>query len=153
MFRSTLRQWTLAAALALACGLLAPAAFAGGHGGHRGHGNAYGHSHRGSVHHTYRTTVIRSSRHAPVRYYSRPVYGYAGYRGHGYARYNHYRPHHHWRVGEVLGAVVAGAVITNLISDALQPRTTVVERTVIRDDPYRRTVYRGSNDDGYYGNH
>lgn len=153
------RKWAVTAALAVACGLLAPVAFAGGHG------NAYGHGQRGySNHGNYRPAVrynhSYSYRYAqPVRYATRPAYGYASYGNahYGYARpayggygYSYPRRHQHWRAGEVLGAVVAGAVITSLISDAFQPRTTVVERTVYRSDPYQ-TRYPGPQDDGYDG--
>lgn len=158
--RTKIFHWTVVAVLVATCGLLAPAAFAGGHG--------YGHGQRGYTNHSnYRsTTVHRSSRshrsryvsaprytrynrRAPVRTYARPAYGYASY-GYGQRNYRHYRSRHHSHVGEVLGAIVAGAVITNLISDAVQPRTTVVERTVYSSDPYN-TRYLGSEDDGYYG--
>lgn len=149
--RTTIFPWMATAALVAACGLLAPAAFAGGHGyGHRGytHHNNY----RNTVVHHSRYVSVRHNRHyrrPPVRRYNHQPYRYAGYR---YSRphYRHHYSRHHSHVGEVLGAVVAGAVITNLISAAVQPRTTVVERTVYRSDPYN-TRYLGAYDDGYYG--
>lgn len=148
-----LRKVGVASVLAVSCALLAPAAFAGGHGrGDDGYRYRDNHVERGYRDHVrYRGEASFGYRYAPVRYYSRPAYGYAGGRyDHDYRRRGWHDHDRGWRVGGLLGAVVAGAVITNLITNAIEPRTTVVERTVYRDDP-RQTRYLGSDDDGYYG--
>ncbi len=125
--------------------VVSPAALAGGHGRHDGHTRyafaGYGHY---------------GDRHA------RSNYGYSRhYRYQPSRRYYSYRRHPgHWGPGEVLGAVVAGAIITHVIADAFQPRTTVIERRVYRsDDPVYsdgydqrdryNTRYVG-RDDSYY---
>lgn len=131
--------------LALALALLSPAALAGQYGRHGGYSVNYGHGSYGYQSHAYR---YRGDRYRGYR-------GYRSYRGHyGYrpVPYRGYRHHRHWRAGEVLGAVVAGAIITNVIADAFEPRTTVVERRVYRSDypvDSYGTRYIGPAD-GYY---
>lgn len=111
----------LAALLGLSVAAISPMALAGGHGhgryhGYHGYGHGYGHA--GPARHGYVNTYRGPGRH-----------DYYGYR------------RHHWHAGEVIGAVVAGAVLTSVIADAFEPHTTVVERRVYRDDDYYREAY------------
>lgn len=144
----TVHMTMVTSLVALALALLSPAALAAGqHSRYGGHGGAYGH---GS--HAYRGSAYRSrSRAHRSRAYR--YRGHRGYRGaYRPARYRRHRSHNHWSPGDVLGAVVAGAIITNVIADAVQPRTTVVERRVYRSsypDYSRDTRYIG-RDNGYY---
>lgn len=152
-----LRKTLVAGVSLLALALLSPAALAapGGHGRYNVH---VGYTYSPPVRYAYRGPVYRP----PARYYRAPVrYSY----GYNYG-YSHYRPSRHWGPGEVLGAVVAGAIITNVIADAVQPRTTVVERRVYETStpayPASYSVYpSGASaavgttryigpDDGYY---
>lgn len=140
-----LRATVLTSVVALALALLSPAVLAGQHSRYGGHSGSYGHSgyaYRGQAHRapTYRSRGYQYRGHRGYRSAYRPV------------RYGHYRRHDHWRAGEVLGAVVAGAIITSVITDAFQPRTTIVERPVYRNsypDYSRDTRYIG-RDSGYY---
>lgn len=148
-----LRKLSLLATVAAAFAMLAPAASAGGrHDGHRG----YRGPSRVVVHH-------------PVRpMYRQPAYRYRaaprmsrGYYAGGYApavRYDAYgyygprRHRHHSHVGEALGALVVGAILADVITDATAPRTRVVERRVVSgpyypDTPPTRYV---RSESGYY---
>ena len=121
-----LRTALIASLAAVAMAALSPAALAGGHGRHGGYHGYHGHA--GYGHYAYARGSYGHSRH----------YRYRTPRGY----YRHHRRHRHWRAGEVLGAVVAGAIITNVIADAFEPRTTVIERRVYRSDyPVDRGYY------------
>ncbi|HET8897484.1 MAG TPA: hypothetical protein VFN09_01695 [Rhodanobacteraceae bacterium] len=150
-FSRHLRRLFGTALLVAGVALMTPAAVAGGWPGHRHHDNAWRHGYYGHP-------VIRHD-YGPVRVYPRRLdtRRYVGYRD-GY-RYRPYRPHYrhdHWRVGEVVGALVVGSILADVISDAVQPRTRVVERRVVSGPYYRDatppTRYIGS-DSGYYEDH
>ena len=139
-----LRKALIASIAAVVMAALSPAVLAGGHGRHGGYHGSHG-------------------------FYGYAGYGYASYGHHGYRharRYSYRAPrryyprYHRWGPGEVLGAVVAGAIITNVIADAFEPRTTVIERRVYRssypdysDGYYRQDRYNTryvGRDDSYY---
>ncbi len=148
-----LRATVVISVVALALALLSPAALAGQHGRYGGHSGSYGHNgyaYRGQA---YRSPTYRSRGY---QYRSDRGYQYRSHRGYRSAyrpvRYGHYSRHDYWGPGEVLGAVVAGAIITNVIADVFQPRTTIIERPVYRSsypDYSRDTRYIGP-DTGYY---
>ncbi len=134
-----LRRGLVTTMAVLALAILSPAALAGHADRYGGHGRV--HVQRSHVYrsHAYRPRVYRYNSHHRYSAYRAPV------------RYGHYR-HNHWGPGEVLGAVVAGAILTNVISDAFEPRTTIVERRVYRDDypDYSRETRYIGPDNGYY---
>lgn len=137
-----------------ALGLAAPAAMARDHDrGYQPSRSSYGYRYQRPV----RYAPPRAYGHGygyarPSRYAYRGSYGYAPryYGGYGYPRY-----HDHWGVGEVIGAMVVGSILTNAIDAAMQPpRTRVIERRVVSgpyypDDAAPPTRYLGP-DTGYY---
>lgn len=149
----SLHRVFLLAAVAATFAMLAPVASAGSrHDGHRG----YRGPSRAAVH-----RPVRVMHHQPVRRY-RPVTRVS--RGYPvavrapvvrYDRYGYYGPRHHrhhTHAGEVLGALVVGAILTDVIADAVTPRTTVIERRVVSgpyypDAPPTRYV---RSEGGYY---
>lgn len=141
-----IRNTAVIGLVALALALLSPMALAGQHGRYGGHHGSYGHGSYSQRSHAYRSRGYRTRGYRSYR-------GYRGYRSaYRPVRYNRYRHHGHWRAGEVLGAVVAGAIMTSVIADAFEPRRTVVERRVYRSDypDYSRATRYIGPAEGYY---
>lgn len=63
-------------------------------------------------------------------------------RHHGYRRHGYRHRHHGHHVGEVLGALVVGSVLTNLIDAAVRPRTTIVTERIYVEPVGTRVLYR-----------
>lgn len=119
------RKVLFAAAIGALVAMLAPAAFAGGPYGHHGNRHVYRSAPRALPRHHYSPAWRHVSRPAYRRGYGYGYYNY-GYRGprYGYGGY--------WRASDVVGALVAGALITSAISAASEPRRRVIEERVVR---------------------